>query len=114
MGTALEGGIGYWCKADIEHGSDDPLNDFYYKSFGAYDTEEFDEDDEDASYLGNVNYETIALGIERILTGKVKVSSQIVGWILEDVVAGGEAGSIDADAADCIVQAGLLNEIRYG
>lgn len=113
MTTALEGGIGYWCKADITHGADEPLDPRYYESFVAYDTEEFDEDDPDKSELGVVTYDTIRDGIERILSGRVKVRGDLVAQVFTVTRPAGDE-DIDADAADCIVQAGLLNEIRYG
>ncbi len=104
MCTALEGGIGYWCCAGDIKRTD--AKDWDYVSFVAYDAEDNDE------LHGRVDYTTIALGIERLLSGAVKVRADIRASILADVKE--NEGNIDSDAADCIVQAGLFNEIVYG
>lgn len=108
LSTALEGGIGYWSGADniVRHYDQNGHGDFRYVSADLYDAEE-------GELLGNVQYDTIRKGIERILRGEVKCNSSITGYVLRGV-ADNDAGQIDADAADAIVQAGLLGELRFG
>ena len=52
-----------------------------------------------------VNYETIKLGVERIIKGEVE-DSRIRQMILDD--------DIDSDGCDCIIQAGLFGVLKYG
>lgn len=115
MGTALEGGIGYWSQAaGIKHCkpakpvSDHP-NETVYESFDLY---ELDDGEPDGSAAGKVTYATIRKGIEAIVSGRVKVNREMRGQVLANVID--EEQAMDADAADCVVQAGLLGEIRYG
>jgi len=60
-----------------------------------------------------VNASVVENGIAAIKDGRVKVSSDILGWIV-----GGsnenDAGNIDAICADCIVQAALFGDIVFG
>jgi hypothetical protein len=65
---------------------------------------------------------TVEKGIERVLSGTVKVSQDLVDQVTRAVIAlaqGGDeaqhaAGEIDAGAADVIVQAGAFAEVMYG
>jgi len=103
MSAALEGGIGYWCAADsIQR---DGLG---FRSFIAYDAE-----DENAFKPKGCDRLSIRLGVERILSGEVKVNKALRGCILAGVTSY-DSGLIDADAADCIVQAGLFNDLVFG
>jgi len=103
MSAALEGGIGYWCAADsIQR---DGLG---FRSFIAYDAE-----DENAFKPKGCDRRSIRLGVERILSGEVKVNKVLCGCILAGVTSY-DSGLIDADAADCIVQAGLFNDLVFG
>ncbi len=52
-----------------------------------------------------ITRETIIKGAELIVTGKVD-ASRIRNMILDD--------DIDSDGTDCIIQAGLFGEIKYG
>jgi hypothetical protein len=47
------------------------------------------------------------------LSGSVKIDNQIHGYVAL-AVAENDAGFIDSVAADCIVQAGLFDELVYG
>lgn len=71
-----------------------------------------DSEDDDPKPV-TVDHATLALGISRILNNDVKVSDDITQYILRAVTED-DAGDIDATAADCIVQAGIFNEIVYG
>lgn len=115
MCTALEGGIGYWCRADkIERVDDkaDPVG-WRYASFEAIDAEEGDK-------LGRVDYEVIRTGLERCLSPHFRMSESVREQIFRELLEGaadpvrdGVFGG-DAEACDAIVQAGLFNEIVYG
>lgn len=114
MCTALEGGIGYWCVADkIKRAPRSAL--FDYVSFEACDAEaegDFNPDITAAFQPTLVTYDTIRDGIQRILNGSVKIRSDLREQVLGNVLD--EDDVMDADAADCVVQAGLFNEVRYG
>lgn len=110
LSIALEGGIGYWALArEIERtaGEDD---DWCYVSCMVRDFE-----DPDASWM-TLDYGVIRCGVERVLTGRVKIADYIRSGILADIVdwEGRGGCALDADAADCIVQAGLFGELVYG
>jgi hypothetical protein len=112
MCTALEGGIGYWCCAgDIKRTEG---TDWGYVSFDAYDDEEVDRDDPEskAGFVGTVTYDTIRKGIERILGGQIRLRPDLLAQVA--TAPANDDADIDSEAADCIVQAGLLNAIVYG
>lgn len=60
-----------------------------------------------------VDHKVLADGIRRLLDGTVKVNDEIVGAVMR-AVREGDAGEIDSEAADCIVQAGVFDELIYG
>jgi len=112
MSTALEGGIGYWCCAGEIVYSEGA--DWNYVSFNAYDADDPDGDDNSAWENGaEVNYETIRDGVARILGGSVKIRSDLFAQVVS-VLGGGDGMDVDAEGADCIVQAGLLGDIVFG
>ena len=96
--TAIEGGIGYWA------------------GILAYDpdkgTATIREDETNKTY--DLTIETIAKGIGRVKAKGFVVADSILSWIKEDDRENGGAGTIDAIAADVIVQAALFGEIVYG
>lgn len=101
--TAVEGGTGYWAYVqDYIWGSGD--KDFKMGYGDNYASVTLIDMDTDKSY--SVTVEIIALGWQRIMDGEVHVGSHILRYMLED--------DVDSDAADCIVQAGLFNEVIYG
>jgi hypothetical protein len=112
--TALEGGIGYWSTC------------FWYKPSTATAAIAELETEEELLIDRNV----VETGIRRIVAAAPPyfqpngiektqcadvpflweyVRSNVVQAILSD-----DCGEIDADIADCIVQVGLFNEVRYG
>lgn len=102
--TAVEGGIGYWCSAGrIERDDQGHVT----KVHDAYDAED------KADKFGDITLDTVRLGFERIVHGDIKISPQIKSWIVNDW-AKNDSVAMDAEAADCIVQVGLFNEIVYG
>lgn len=63
--------------------------------------------------LHEVDIETIARGISKLQQGEIKINSELLGWILAGS-AKNDAGDIDAEAADVILQAALFGELIYG
>ena len=115
MCTALEGGIGYWAQArnikrcnlpeDAAHG------------LRSYESCEIAEASDDESGYGwknplKLNWEVIRNGIERIMLNPEY--ARMGAGILRDIVSDEMGCYIDAGVADCIVQMGLFNEVRYG
>ena len=105
--TALEGGIGYWFRSGSYRWSLDGGVTVDLETFRATGRE-----------IGRreplvIEQDTIYKGIQRIIGGEVQVNDYHRTTILKAVV-NDDAGYIDADDADCIVQAGLLNDIVYG
>jgi hypothetical protein len=96
--TALEGGINYWAKI------------LSYSK----DSKEYLIQDLESSDRWYINNEVIFNGINRILVNpEFQIASRIKQYILNGVMEK-DSGHIDAEAADCIVQAGLFNEIIFG
>jgi hypothetical protein len=60
-----------------------------------------------------VTLDTIAAGIAKLQGGEIQINSELLGWILA-ASAKNDAGDIDAEAADCILQAALFGELVYG
>lgn len=117
--TALEGGIGYWSQCrNIKYRSVDPRVEFPPTDRGAYESCEIaelndDESDYDWKNTARVlNYRTIVRGIKRICSDPR--FSHLAPKVIEDITTDNVGNYIDADLADCIVQVGLFNEIRYG
>lgn len=115
--TALEGGTGYWAVVDdiVRKPAAKPLYDgeFEYVSALFADTEAQGEDDEPAFPPQVVDYAVIRKGLQRILSGEVKVRRDLVQATQSGVVEE-DGGHIDADAADVIVQAGMFGELVFG
>ena len=118
--TALEGGIGYWACADEYHWankvpegeSKDDIEGFFAI---IHDTEaDFDPEGEPAFPQSKIDADVIEKGINRILENdQFKINDQIKKNI-RDGFNQNDAGYLDADDCDCVVQAGLFNEIVFG
>lgn len=126
MITACEGGIGYWSQLWPKNEGDKCYD---YDRPWQY-IQEFDEDNDDdydlvAVMLGIdpkpgftgpghvIDHDVIKRGISTILSGSVSISRDIAKdiRIAADEI---DAGYIDTEAADCIVQVGLFGKIVYG
>lgn len=103
--TAVEGGINYWSSL-VSYTQTESADLIRAEII------EVGDDDDDGPHH-TINVEVIRLGIERLLSEEVKVNRTILGYVLSGVREN-DAGYIDADAADAIVQAGLFNELVYG
>lgn len=125
--TAVEGACSYWADVSAESSGTgagaDGARDF---DVSDYVDDESDTDDDDvfctkASFLvskdptqgGTLDLQGVADAIERIAANEVDVPPAIREIILS-AVQDGDASDIDAEAADCIVQIGLFDEIVYG
>jgi len=112
--TALEGGVGYWAYSKTYHwrnddGSDD-VTGFYSDII---DAESDDETGEDAGFKPcRIDAAVIKRGISRIMKKDFQVSDAIKKEVTRASFSN-DFGDMDADHADCIVQAGLFNEIVF-
>ena len=103
--AALEGGIGYWAVAqDIKRTEDEDWN---YLSATLTDAEE----DEDWKYV--VDYDAIRRGVERLLDSALQMDENLRGAVFTSVLCPNSA-VLDAEIADCIVQAACFNKLVYG
>jgi len=135
--TAMEGGSNYWCYRHdyrcMQRGEDGQV---IKKADGypEYDTEGFyaviTVDNEPDLGRITVNAATIALGLSRILSAK---TFEVLDWETAKVTHGDiknlgkgtanairrawtecEAGDIDAELADVVLQVGIFDEVVYG
>jgi hypothetical protein len=124
--TAVEGACSYWADvtAENEGGSSDPGAGRDYALSDYAEDEEETEDDApfltSASFLvskepsqgGTLDLEGVADAIERIANGEVEVAPAIREIIIA-AVKDDDAAEIDGEAADCIVQIGLFDEVAF-
>jgi hypothetical protein len=68
---------------------------------------------DEKSIRETVNAEVIRLGIQRILDDKELIAPYIRDYIVA-AVSELDAGHVDAEAADCIVQVGLFGTLVFG
>jgi hypothetical protein len=111
--TAVEGGINYWCVANsvdrARTGDGTNLDDLSVVRVVGADF-----------YGGprcDFDLDTVHLGIDRIVAGRIEIAPSIRAAVVTAVLGygdGPDAGDIDADLADVIVQAGALNGVVYG
>lgn len=112
--TALEGGIGYWANVskycfskNTDCGIKEDLDGFYAKVSDCEGDEIFPDN-------SVINHEVIVKGINKIAKyNDLKISNSIRERIKEANRLN-DAGIIDANDADCIVQVGLLGELVFG
>ena len=107
MCIALEGGIGYWCVASKIVRSTLQNSPLTYMQFNASDV------DGDDFKSVPVNFDTIANGIKLALEPDARINGATREAIFRGVTCN-DAGEIDADAADAIVQFGMFGRIVYG
>lgn len=108
--TAIEGGIGYWSEAVTYTWTEGP--EHVRAEIIVTETDESETDDRLKGHK-TINTQTILNGISTLLNGGVKINKEIMGYILSGVRES-DAGYIDSDGADAIVQAGLFHEIIFG
>jgi hypothetical protein len=105
--TAVEGGINYWAQVES-----------YTHSRGPEYTRAMltpaDEDPRDWPAKHIVLDTTVILkGLQRVLNLEVGCGEEVLNWIISGT-NNNDAGEIDADAADVIVQAGIFGRLVYG
>lgn len=103
--TAVEGGITYWSSVVAYTHTEGPE---HTRAEIAVDDEETD----DAKRYRTVNLAVILDGVTKLLNRRA-VNRRLLGY-LRDAVSGNDAGHVDSDLADNIVQMGLFDEVRYG
>ncbi|MDQ9169478.1 hypothetical protein Q8A64_03530 [Oxalobacteraceae bacterium R-40] len=133
--TAVEGACSYWADVNAENagGEDEGLDgarDFDVSDYLEDENEEREDVAEarsldapfytaatflvskDASQGGTLDLEGIADAIERIANQEVEVAPAIREVIIA-AIEEDDPSEIDAEAADCIVQVGLFDEILF-
>lgn len=128
--TACEGGINYWARVRKYHWMNrdentgkhisDDIDGFYAV---VEDAEAYGEVEDACFPKSKIDKEIIRKGVCRIINGCVKredgtherlrIAEDIRSRICE-ASAQNDAGMLDAEDADCIVQVGLLGEIMFG
>jgi hypothetical protein len=124
--TAVEGACAHWAdvSAENEGGSSERDGDRDYE-MSEY-AEEEEESEEDAPFItsasflvskepaqgGTLDLEGVADAIERIANGEVEIEPAIREIIIA-AIKDDDAAEIDGEAADCIVQVGLFDEVAF-
>lgn len=103
--TAVEGGTGYWASVSDYEWVMEGESGWKPTTVILYDQEE----DPDAPLA--LNIEKVANGINMLIAGYP--TRYVTDYTLKGLAAL-DAGEIDSDAADAIVQCALLGEIVYG
>ena len=101
------GGCWYWARPSEVAGDPWQINEGVWWCVYIEDRE----DDWEGTYL--VNHPVIVTGIQNILDGRVQINDGLFRALLTGLRED-DAGVVDADVADCIVQAGVFGEIVYG
>lgn len=96
----IEGFIGDWCRVEKSH-----IPNMYAEVTELYD-------DGSVRETWKIGHRTLERGMKLLLNGDVTMNLDMVRE-LAVAVANQDAGFIDADLADCIIQAGLFQELRY-
>lgn len=114
--TAIEGGINYWANYVRIARADD----LTVVSIDLIDEEDADTIENDGAIVMTVDAMVVARGVQMILAArggdadtatKCRIRDDLFAQVMSLF---GEDADVDADAADCIVQAGLFGEVRYG
>ncbi len=108
--AALEGGIDYWAVVEEYHHSNDGIEDlegFFAKVSDCEGDETFPDN-------SRIDKNIIIKGINKIINDNdLKINDKIRERIKEANRLS-DAGMIDANDADCIVQVGLFGELVFG
>lgn len=118
--AAIEGGTGYWAQVSQYQWRDDDgsihccVGERVPDAGARATIHELKEDESGYREEGlTIDARVITRGIRLIITDEVGVRSDLKRWI-DEGFRECDAGMIDADCADVIVQAGLFDEVRYG
>lgn len=103
--TATEGGVNHWCEETQNIRRESLIN------LGRIITSvDFREEDETEWY--RVDQAKIADTLQKILDGTY-ISSPAIRESIVSAITEDDAGHIDSDGADCIIQYAALGEVRY-
>lgn len=103
--TAVEGGVGYWAELREYKWSEDENR---YMTGASVEV-----DAQDGKGWRTVNLDTIREGLAKIKESSFQINPAVLSAILMGD-RNNDAGEIDSEAADCIIQAGLFGELVYG
>jgi len=124
---AVEGGCSYWADASGEAAGDgqdnEGVRDFDLTDYVEHDSDADDDDaplytsatflaSKDPAQGGMLDLQGVADAIERIVGGEAEVP-EAIREIISAAVEDGDPSDIDTEAADCIVQIGLFDEIVF-
>lgn len=121
ISTAIEGGIGYWAETRHYQWVNNGVPQLVVIKAG-YDPDLKFEDTravivdfegENPNTEREITIDVIARGIAKIKDPKFRINKTLRGTILAADVEN-DAGEIDVEGADVIVQAALFGEIVYG
>ena len=73
-----------------------------------------DAEDDDAFPRSTINQDTIVKGINKIVTDSTVKINDTLRQIITQANKENDAGDLDADAADYIIQIGLFDQIIFG
>lgn len=108
--TAIEGGIGYWSVTEEyrwKKDGEDDLDGFFAKVSDCEGDETFPDN-------SRIDQNVIVKGLNKIVNDKDLKISETIRARIKAACSLNDAGMIDADDADCIVQVGLMGEIVFG
>jgi hypothetical protein len=113
--TAVEGGIGYWSAVTDCERVNGGERDLCWLSvtLAPYPDDEWGVFDLNDKRPLVVTLRDVARGIELILTNKVGIRADLKAQVAL-ALGNPEDADIDADAADCIIQAACFGEIVFG
>lgn len=126
LATAVEGGCSYWADVSADSSNEaagpDGARDFDVADYLDDDSDAGEDEPfytsasfhvtKDSAQGGTLDLQGVADAIERIASGEVEIPPAIREIIIQ-AVKNGDPSDIDAEAADCIVQVGLFDEIAY-
>lgn len=112
--TAVEGGINYWAATrEYRWGSEKGLFKFGEGEYASVEIQDLESELEWKEPWHKVTVDTIARGINKILSPDFQINDEIRQWIRDDN-RDNDGCMIDSTAADCIVQAALFGRLVYG
>ena len=109
----IESGLDEWFSWSSVVQYDDPEHPGIPCYRSAMCTEWDSDEGEEIGEPKLIDAAAIAEAIGKILSGKVQISSSTAGYIAAGLRED-DGGHIDAEAADCIVQVAMFDELRYG
>lgn len=109
--VAAEGGVNYWGEVVEYHHH--ALNDRAPADVYMIITEHEPSPRDTTGGTHLVTIRTMADGIRRLVERQVRMNDTLLDYLTQGVREN-DAAYIDADLADCIVQAGVFGELVYG